>query len=202
MYVRQARQFLRTAIEGFDERKYGFSSVVDLLRAAGKENVLRIERDRQGAVRVFPGLNLMDRPRQSPMDGLPEDVEADAELGNEAVPGAPITDVVADLPIVEAQVDSFYADADDEPQPFAPEPPPEPDVEDEVEADGPQPGNEISPPAGGRRRASPSTARPARGGARATKTAKPRTPRAPSGPSGSAPRVRKTAARGRGRSGE
>ena len=31
-----------------------------------------------------------------------------------------VTDVVADLPIVEAQVDSFYADADDEPQPFAP----------------------------------------------------------------------------------
>ena len=55
MYVRQAKQFLRNAIEGFDERKYGFASVVDLLRAAGKEGVLRIERDRQGAVRVFPG---------------------------------------------------------------------------------------------------------------------------------------------------
>ena len=59
MYVRQAKQFLRTAIEGFDERKYGFASVVDLLRAAGKEGVLRIERDRQGAVRVFPGPNLV-----------------------------------------------------------------------------------------------------------------------------------------------
>src|SRR5262245_12950996 len=45
MYVRQAKQFLRGAIEGFDERKYGFMSVVDLLRAAGKEGVLRIERD-------------------------------------------------------------------------------------------------------------------------------------------------------------
>jgi uncharacterized protein (TIGR00288 family) len=62
MYVRQAKQFLRTAIEGFDERKYGFASVVDLLRAAGKEGVLRIERDRQGAVRVFPGPNLVARP--------------------------------------------------------------------------------------------------------------------------------------------
>ena len=47
------------AIEGFDERKYGFASVVDLLRAAGKEGVFRIERDRQGAVRVFPGANLV-----------------------------------------------------------------------------------------------------------------------------------------------
>ena len=36
MYVRQAKQFLKTSIEGFDERKYGFASVVDLLRAAGE----------------------------------------------------------------------------------------------------------------------------------------------------------------------
>jgi uncharacterized protein (TIGR00288 family) len=62
MYVRQAKQFLRNAIDGFDERKYGFASVVDLLRAAGKEGVLRIERDRQGAVRVFPGPHLSGRP--------------------------------------------------------------------------------------------------------------------------------------------
>src|SRR5205085_334340 len=32
MYVRQAKQYLRNAIENFDERKYGFASVVDLLR--------------------------------------------------------------------------------------------------------------------------------------------------------------------------
>src|SRR6185503_14228113 len=73
MYVRQARQFLRTAIQGFDERKYGFASVVDLLRAAGKEGVFRIERDRQGAVRVFPGVNLT--PKTGAMDGLPVDID-------------------------------------------------------------------------------------------------------------------------------
>jgi uncharacterized protein (TIGR00288 family) len=62
MYVRQAKQFLRNAIESFDERKYGFASVVDLLRAAGKEGVLRLERDRQGAIRVFPGVNVTAKP--------------------------------------------------------------------------------------------------------------------------------------------
>ena len=61
MYVRQAKQFLRTAIGGFDERNYGFASVVDLLRAAGKEGVLRVERDRQGAIRLFPGQKLAAR---------------------------------------------------------------------------------------------------------------------------------------------
>ena len=64
MYVRQAKQFLRNAIDGFDEKNYGFASVVDLLRAAGKEGVLRIERDRQGAVRVFPGPKLTQPVRR------------------------------------------------------------------------------------------------------------------------------------------
>jgi hypothetical protein len=62
LYVRQAKQFLRVAIDGFDERNYGFASVVDLLRAAGKEAVLRVERDRHGAIRIFPGAKLMPPP--------------------------------------------------------------------------------------------------------------------------------------------
>jgi uncharacterized protein (TIGR00288 family) len=176
MYVRQARQFLRTAIEGFDERRYGFASVVDLLRAAGKENVLRIERDRQGAVRVFPGLNLLSRPHSAGLEGLPADVETDAEPGNEAVMAEPVTEVVADLPIVEAQVD-------DERQPFAPEPVRGELGEDEDE--GPQPGNELTPSnapsatGGRRRRTAASAAPPERGSrARAAKPAKPRAPRA------------------------
>jgi uncharacterized protein (TIGR00288 family) len=198
MYVRQARQFLRGAIEGFDERKYGFASVVDLLRAAGKESVLRIERDRQGAVRVFPGINLMERPRS--VDGLPVDVEIDDDAGNRIEPGnqaiaaAPVEEMVADLPIVDAQVDPMMADADDEPQPFAPEPVVE-DGDTDVEDEGPQPGNELVSPAGGRRR-SGAGSRSTRGGGRSAKSAKPRTAAAPR-----AARARKTT-RGRGRSGE
>ena len=82
MYVRQARQFLRGAIEGFDERQYGFASVADLLRAAGKEGVLRVERDRQGAVRVFPGLNLAVRevvPESEEVLAEAQPVEVEAE---------------------------------------------------------------------------------------------------------------------------
>ena len=72
MYVRQAKQFLRSQIEGFDERKYGFASVVDLLRAAGKEGVLRLERDRQGAIRVFPGASIAPKPASSTAGGQQE----------------------------------------------------------------------------------------------------------------------------------
>jgi uncharacterized LabA/DUF88 family protein len=55
LYLRNVKQFLRQASPGFDERAYGFASLVDLLRAAHKEGVLRVERDRQGVIRVFEG---------------------------------------------------------------------------------------------------------------------------------------------------
>jgi len=51
MYVRQFKQFIRSARADFDERRYG--SIVDLMRACQKDGFLRLERDRQGALRVF-----------------------------------------------------------------------------------------------------------------------------------------------------
>jgi uncharacterized LabA/DUF88 family protein len=55
MYVRQAKQFMRNVDPSFDERKFGFGSLQDLLRACQKEGLFRIERDRQGVIRLFPG---------------------------------------------------------------------------------------------------------------------------------------------------
>jgi hypothetical protein len=121
MYVRQAKQFLRTSIDGFDERKYGFSSVVDLLRAAGKEGVLRIERDRQGAIRVFPGVNLGAKPRAAePTIDIDETV--DVAVPPEAViDGADVAEpveVVLPQPVIVAEAELIAeADEDDEPQP-------------------------------------------------------------------------------------
>jgi uncharacterized LabA/DUF88 family protein len=53
MYPRQFKQFLKNAQPDFDERKYG--SIADLMRACQKDGLLRLERDRQGALRVFVG---------------------------------------------------------------------------------------------------------------------------------------------------
>ena len=60
MYVRQAKQYMRNVDSTFDERKFGYSSIVDLLRAAGREGLFRVERDRQGVIRLFPG-NVMQQ---------------------------------------------------------------------------------------------------------------------------------------------
>jgi hypothetical protein len=107
MYVRQAKQYLKTRIDAFDERKYGFASVVDLLRAAGKEGVLRVERDRHGAVRVFPGQKLSAQPPMPDVDEMIEDapIEATEEFVPEAAAAASTVqaEIVEEAPIVDAQ---------------------------------------------------------------------------------------------------
>jgi uncharacterized LabA/DUF88 family protein len=61
MYVRQVKQFLRSVDPSFDERKYGFTSLNDLLRGCQKDGLFRMERDRQGVVRFFQG-NVLKGP--------------------------------------------------------------------------------------------------------------------------------------------
>src|SRR5688572_4461294 len=192
MYVRQAKQFLRQSIEGFDERKYGFSSVVDLLRAAGREGVLRIERDRQGAIRVFPGVTIDAKPRatEGPID---IDETVDVEVPAESVVQP------ADGEVVEASAAGPVETVEIEV-----EAPPVADavlIADLDEDDGPQPnvapdGRPIGPdgrPIGGAGK----TKRPARGGRKTGGGRQPRAvsqPRAASQPRAvSKPRPRKRA---------
>jgi len=104
MYIRQAKQFLKNSIEGFDERKYGFASVVDLLRAAAKVGVVRIERDRQGGMRVFPGNSLKVAAPQPDVESVEMESEATAESRAD-VNEEHITDVAAEPPILDAEIE-------------------------------------------------------------------------------------------------
>jgi uncharacterized LabA/DUF88 family protein len=54
MYLRTFKQFLRSLQPQFDERQYGFSSIYELARQAQRDGLLRIERNRQGILRIFP----------------------------------------------------------------------------------------------------------------------------------------------------
>ena len=58
MYLRNVKQILRTADASFDERRYGFVGLMDLLKACSREGFVRLERDRRGGLRVFPGAAL------------------------------------------------------------------------------------------------------------------------------------------------
>jgi uncharacterized LabA/DUF88 family protein len=55
LYLRNVKQVMRAHTPPFDERAYGFANLTDMLRAAHKDNLVRMERDRQGVIRVFQG---------------------------------------------------------------------------------------------------------------------------------------------------
>ena len=107
MYPRQFKQFLRSAQPDFDERKYG--SIADLMRACQKDGLLRLERDRQGALRVFGG----GSPRASVPHGW---ASANRENGSDlaeaaaASEGGPVVlDVVPEevaAAVIDAQITS------------------------------------------------------------------------------------------------
>jgi hypothetical protein len=53
MYIRNVKQILKAAEPSFDERRHG--NLIELLRAVQREGLVRLERDRQGVLRVFQG---------------------------------------------------------------------------------------------------------------------------------------------------
>ena len=70
MYVRQIKQYLRSVDATFDERKWGFATIMEYLRECQREGLFRLERDRRGQVRVFPGPAL-PASSQMPTAGAP-----------------------------------------------------------------------------------------------------------------------------------
>jgi uncharacterized LabA/DUF88 family protein len=145
MYVRNLKQILRQADRGFDERRYGFGGLMDLVRACQRENIIRVERDRRGGLRVFPGAALQ-RTAPAPVE------EATAEG---VPPGQAAASDSAVEGVLEPAIETDAPDADvlDEP--------PQPDLVDTTA--------ELL----GRAKPRPRRARPA-AGARKTAAAKPR----------------------------
>jgi uncharacterized LabA/DUF88 family protein len=84
MYVRQVKQYLRGVDPTFDERKFGFQSLNDLLRACQKDGLFRMERDRQGVIRFFQG-NVMKQDEAAAASGINRaDIEAAERLAAQA----------------------------------------------------------------------------------------------------------------------
>jgi uncharacterized LabA/DUF88 family protein len=139
MYVRNVKQLLRAADSSFDERRYGFGGILDLLRASQRDALLRLERDRQGVLRVFPGTALQRPASASPIqEATIEESAASAPVeppveqsapaqgaslqGPEAASAEPEAQPVIDAetletPVVEAEpTDASPAGEDGEPE--------------------------------------------------------------------------------------
>ena len=135
MYVRNVKQLLRAADSAFDERRYGFGGILDLLRASQRDALLRLERDRQGVLRVFPGNALQRLPSAPPVqeatiEERPVTAAADVPV-DDTVPGSaepqpagwgqavPSTESAAQ-PIIDAEtIESVDVDAGPKKQPAA-----------------------------------------------------------------------------------
>jgi hypothetical protein len=91
MYIRNVKQLLRAADSGFDERRFGFGGLMDLLRACQRDGLMRLERDRRGGLRVFPGTALQQgsTPRAAQAPVLPQpDVAYDESAETDYQPPA------------------------------------------------------------------------------------------------------------------
>ncbi|MGE3520689.1 MAG: NYN domain-containing protein [Vicinamibacterales bacterium] len=90
MYLRNVKQILRAA--GFDERRYGFGGLMDLLKACQRDGLVRIERDRRGGLRVFQGSALprtqsaatADQPGGAEAAGMQPDAEPTGDTERDA----------------------------------------------------------------------------------------------------------------------
>jgi uncharacterized protein (TIGR00288 family) len=98
MYLRSMRQYLRAAEPGFDERALGFSTIHDLVRQGQREGILRVERNRHGILRIFPGDRFPSGEPHILPEELPEEEEVDA---------VPVEASVA--PVEEIEVESGMA---------------------------------------------------------------------------------------------
>ena len=119
MYLRNVKQFIKNALPTFDEHKYGFHSFLEAVRSGQRAGLFRLERNRQGILRVFPG-NQMPQAQRSDhrVDGQevgqhpvkPYDVEdelmtqqqVEAEQAVTAAPEESVVEVASESETVES----------------------------------------------------------------------------------------------------
>jgi uncharacterized LabA/DUF88 family protein len=118
MYLRNVKQFIKNSSPTFDEHRYGFHSFLEAVRSGQKAGLFRLERNRQGILRVYPGNQISqmqrsggfrgDEPRPEPIV-KPYDVEDDITLQpmQQEPPAAPMAEDQAPLDVQpEAEVEA------------------------------------------------------------------------------------------------
>jgi nitrate reductase beta subunit len=95
MYVRQFKQFLRANDKSLEEQGNGHGTVLDWIRACQRAGILRLERDRRGQMRVFPGAALHQTSGVVP----PTQPTVDEALSRESTSDSgDIVDMISTLP--------------------------------------------------------------------------------------------------------
>ena len=95
MYLRNVKQYVKNAAPSFDERRFGFATFLEAVRAGQRAGLFRLERNRQGILRVFPGNQFPQR--EAPAPPPPVEVEEEAPI----MEAAPV--VEEQIPVIEAE---------------------------------------------------------------------------------------------------
>jgi uncharacterized protein (TIGR00288 family) len=117
MYLRNVKQYIKNAAPSFDERRHGFVNFLEAVRACGRAGLFRLERNRQGILRIFAGSQ------------FPQQTSAPAQSGFQEKP--PIFDIENELAEAAATVDEQLPVSEGEPE-AASETPEEQPITEEV----------------------------------------------------------------------
>ena len=108
LYLRTFKQLLRSQPTPFDERQYGLSSTYDLARQAQRDGLFRIERNRQGILRIFPGDRFpklaSETLEESPESSMPSTTEA-ALATTAAIPATVLSGVLSETVIQNPEME-------------------------------------------------------------------------------------------------
>jgi uncharacterized protein (TIGR00288 family) len=103
MYLRNVKQYVKNAAPTFDERRYGFATFLEAVRAGQRAGLFRLERNRQGILRVFPGNQFPHRPATPPPQVDVAEVEVEVEevvvQEPEIIEAAPVREEPIEEPI-------------------------------------------------------------------------------------------------------
>jgi len=122
MYLRSFKQHLKSIDPAFEERRLGFSTIHDLLRHAQREALLRVDRNRQGILRIFPGERF---PEASAEPVASEAVPVESGITGVPIPPAVEAETIAAIPSGAEREAEPVSDAEATELPFASEVPPE-----------------------------------------------------------------------------
>ena len=78
MYLRNVKQYIKNAAPTFDERKFGFTNFLETIRSCQRAGLFRLERNRQGILRVFPGPQFPTQSLSMPMSASEQERATEA----------------------------------------------------------------------------------------------------------------------------
>jgi hypothetical protein len=129
MYLRNVKQFIKNSSPAFDEHRYGFHSFLDAVRSGQRAGLFRLERNRQGILRVYPGNQISQMQR---LGGMPR---MDGGPAVETVKPYDVEDdITLQMPVAAAEASVIPDETEEEAQAVAEQPESESAV---VEANAP-----------------------------------------------------------------